>query len=54
MNIDFLINRNKGNDMLHARFIIGKVDCVRHGRYNAINHSAALCMGNKKVRLDFL
>jgi hypothetical protein len=46
MRSEFLIYKNSGDGMLHARFIINKVDNVK-----IINKPAALCMEYKKVRL---
>ncbi|MCL1859868.1 MAG: hypothetical protein FWF92_11630 [Oscillospiraceae bacterium] len=45
MNIEFLIQKNKGNDPLHARFIFNKAGNIS---FNGIDITAALCMENKK------
>ena len=43
MNVRFLLQKSKGNDRLHARFIFDKSDSN-----SAVNKTAALCMENKK------
>jgi len=43
MNIKFLVYKNKGNESLHARFILSKADSI-----NEIDITAVLCMENKK------
>jgi len=43
MNVKYLIYKSKGNDPLHARFILNKADSV-----DEIDITAALCMENKK------
>ena len=46
MRTEFLIYKNKGNEKLHARFIINKVDSD-----GMMNKPAALCMESKKIKL---
>ena len=43
MSIEFLINKNKGTEKLHARFILNEADGIC-----GIDIAAALCMDNKK------
>ena len=44
MNVRFLIGKNKGNELFHARFILDEADSVC-----GIDITAALCMDNKKL-----